>query len=110
MMRMGHTHCEYLDVIPAQVVVVVRTDEAVKCRPDGTIVSAPPPPRIVERGVLGNRLIIEATADNFSSINPSSASPMLAAASRSRRSPSRCVATHLDVLAPLAEAILHIPT
>jgi transposase len=74
MMRMGHAHCEYLDVIPAQVVVVVRTDEAVKCRLDGTIVSTPPPPRIVERGVLGNRLIIEATADKFSSISPSSGS------------------------------------
>jgi transposase len=32
---------------------------------DATIVSAPPPARIVERGVLGNRLIIEATADKF---------------------------------------------
>jgi hypothetical protein len=28
MMRMGHTHCEYLDVIPAQVVVVVRNRRA----------------------------------------------------------------------------------
>lgn len=63
MQQMGHTSCEYLDVVPAKVIVVHRIDEAVKCPVDGTIVSAPPPPRIVEKGVLGNRLIIEATAD-----------------------------------------------
>lgn len=65
MKSMGVTHCEHLDVIPAKVVVVQRTDEALKCPLDGTIVSAPPPPRIVEKGVLGNRLIVEATADKF---------------------------------------------
>src|SRR5690606_3890442 len=57
---MGHTDCEYLDVIPAKVVVIRRTDEALKCKLDDTIVTAPAPPRIVERGILGNRLIIEA--------------------------------------------------
>ncbi|MEN9580852.1 MAG: Transposase of homeodomain, partial [Pseudomonadota bacterium] len=31
MRQMGHTSCEYLDVIPAKVVVVHRIDEAVKC-------------------------------------------------------------------------------
>jgi transposase len=118
MMRMGHTHCEYLDVIPAQVVVVVRTDEAVKCRLDGTIVSAPPPPRIVERGVLGNRLIIEATADKFLDVGATRLpalehQPIERQCLRYARSGveiapqtlGRCVAVHLDVLAPLAEAI-----
>src|SRR5690606_20761089 len=31
MQQMGHTSCEYLDVIPAKVIVVHRIDEAVKC-------------------------------------------------------------------------------
>jgi transposase len=108
MVRMGHTYCEYLDVIPAQVVVVVRTDEAVKCRLDGTIVSAPPPPRIVERGVLGNRLIIEATADKFLEHQPIERQCLRYARSGVEIAPQtlgRCVAAHLDVLAPLAEAI-----
>ncbi|HEU4579447.1 MAG TPA: hypothetical protein VFS67_14395 [Polyangiaceae bacterium] len=65
MSPLGHTQCEYLEVKPAEIFVVRRSDEAVKCELDGTIVSAPPPPRIVERSVLGNRLIIEATADKF---------------------------------------------
>jgi hypothetical protein len=47
MQQMGHTSCEYLDVIPAKVVVVHRIDEALKCPLDGTIVAAPAPPRIV---------------------------------------------------------------
>src|SRR5690606_13684698 len=54
MKSLGVTHCEHLDIIPAKVVVVHRTDEALKCPLDGTIVSARPPPRIVEKGVLGN--------------------------------------------------------
>jgi transposase len=70
MQQMGHTSCEYLDVIPAKVIVVHRIDEAVKCPMDGTIVAAPPPPRIVEKGVLGNRLIIEATLDKFLNHQP----------------------------------------
>lgn len=108
MVRLGHTYCEYLDVIPAQVVVVVRTDEAVKCRLDGTIVSAPPPPRIMERGVLGNRLIIEATADKFLEHQPIERQCLRYARSGVEIAPQtlgRCVAAHLDVLAPLAEAI-----
>jgi len=108
MVRLGHSHCEYLDVIPARVVVVVRTDEALKCKLDGTIVSAPPPPRIVERGVLGNRLIIEATADKFLEHQPIERQCLRFARSGVEIAPQtlgRCVATHLDLLAPLALAI-----
>lgn len=108
MASIGHTHCEYLDVIPARVVVVRRTDEAVKCRLDGTIVAAPPPPRIVERGVLGNRLIIEATADKFLEHQPLERQCLRYARSGVEIAPQtlgRCVAAHLDLLAPLAEAI-----
>lgn len=106
--RLGHSHCEYLDVIPAKVVVVRRTDETLKCRLDGTVVSAPPPPRIVERGVLGNRLIIEATADKFLEHQPIERQCLRYARSGVEIAPQtlgRCVGVHLDLLAPLAEAI-----
>lgn len=105
---LGHSHCEYLDVIPAQVVVVRRTDEALKCQLDGTIVSAPPPPRITPRGVLGDRLIIEATADKFLEHQPIERQCLRYARSGVEIAPQtlgRCVATHLDLLAPLARAI-----
>lgn len=108
MASIGHTHCEYLDVIPARIVVVRRTDEALKCRLDDIIVSAPPPPRIVERGVLGNRLIIEATADKFLEHQPLERQCLRYARSGVEIAPQtlgRCVAAHLDLLAPLAEAI-----
>jgi len=106
--RLGHTQCEYLDVVPARVVVVQRTDETMKCKLDGTIVSAPPPPRIVERGVLGNRLIIEATADKFLEHQPIERQCLRYARGGVEIAPQtlgRCVGAHLDLLAPLAQAI-----
>ncbi|HEY6725644.1 MAG TPA: IS66 family transposase [Polyangiaceae bacterium] len=106
--RLGHTQCEYLDVIPARVVVVQRTDETLKCKLDDTIVSAPPPPRIVERGVLGNRLIIEATADKFLEHQPIERQCLRYARGGVEIAPQtlgRCVGAHLDLLAPLAHAI-----
>lgn len=108
MEKMGHTHCEYLDVIPAKVVVVHRTDEAVKCPLDGTIVAAPPPPRIVEKGVLGNRLIVEATADKFLEHQPIERQCLRFSRSGVNIAPQtlgRAVAKHLDLLAPIARAI-----
>jgi transposase len=65
MTTVGHSTCEYLDVIPARFVVVQRIDETVACPHDNTIVSAPVPPQIVERGKLGTTLIVEAMADKF---------------------------------------------
>ena len=106
--RLGHTQCEYLDVIPARVVVVQRTDETLKCKLDDTIVSAPPPPRIVERGVLRNRLIIEATADKFLEHQPIERQCLRYARGGVEIAPQtlgRCVGAHLDLLAPLAHAI-----
>ena len=60
-----HSICETLDIIPARVVVTQRLDETVACAKCDTIVSAPPPPQIVERGKLGTTLIVEAVADKF---------------------------------------------
>lgn len=109
MSPLGHTHCEYLEVKPAEVFVVRRSDEALKCQLDGTIVSAPPPPRIVERGVLGNRLIIEATADKFLEHQPLERQCLRYARSGVDIAPQtlgRCVGAHIDLLAPLAHAIV----
>lgn len=108
MRRMGFTHCEHLDVIPAKVVVVHRSDEAVKCPLDGVVVSAPPPPRIVPKGVLGNRLIVEATADKFIEHQPVERQCLRFKRMGANIAPQtlgRGVGAHLDLLAPLAAAI-----
>ena len=65
MKTVGHEVCEILEVQPARVYVIARKDETVACPHDDTIVSAKPPPQIVERGKLGDTLIIEAVADKF---------------------------------------------
>jgi transposase len=65
MTTVGHELCERLEVHPARVYVVARKDERVACPHDDSIVSAKAPPQIVERGKLGDTLIIEAVADKF---------------------------------------------
>jgi transposase len=65
MRTVGHSTCEILEIIPAKVVVLQRRDETVACPNDDSIVSAPTPPQIIERGVLGPTLIVEAVADKF---------------------------------------------
>jgi transposase len=61
----GHERCETLEIIPAELIVRVRVDESLRCPCDGTIISAPPPNRIVPRGKLGDGFIIEALADKY---------------------------------------------
>jgi transposase len=65
MKAIAHLPCERYNIVPARIVVEQRFDETVACRYDDTIVSAAVPPAIVERGTLGNELIIEATCDKF---------------------------------------------
>src|SRR6202042_2420417 len=65
MTTVGHSKCEILDVVPARVVVIERLDERVACPHDDTIVSAPTPPALVERGKLGRTLIVEALCDKY---------------------------------------------
>jgi transposase len=65
MTTVGHSICEILDVRPAQLHVRQRLDERVACPNDDTIVSAPTPPELVERGKLGATLIVESLADKF---------------------------------------------
>ena len=57
--------CESLEVRPAEVFVKQRLDETVKRPNDDTIVSASPPPQIVEKGKLGDGLIVESVADKY---------------------------------------------
>jgi transposase len=65
MTTVGHSMCEILDVRPAQLFVRQRYDERVACPVDDTIVSAPTPDQLVERGKLGRTLIVESLADKF---------------------------------------------
>ena len=50
---------------PARVFVEERLDETVACPNDDTIVSAHPPPQIVERSKLAGTLIVEAVCDKY---------------------------------------------
>jgi transposase len=65
MKTVAHSVCEILDVRPAQLIVLQRFDETVACPNDDTIVSAEPPPQIVERGKLGDRMLVEATCNKY---------------------------------------------
>jgi transposase len=65
MKTVGFSCCEILDIIPAKIIVTERRDETVACPHDDAIVSAAPTPQIVERGKLGDTLLVEATADKY---------------------------------------------
>jgi transposase len=65
MQTVAHSMCEILDVRPAELFVRQRLDERVACPNDDTIVSAPTPPELVERGKLGTTLIVESLADKY---------------------------------------------
>jgi transposase len=108
MTTVGHERCEILDIVPAQVVVKVRIDETVACPKDDTIVSAPPPPAIVERGKLGDTLIVEATGDKYLEHMPIERQCSRFAKLGVEIAPQtlgRSVSAHLDLLAPIARSI-----
>jgi transposase len=108
MRTIEHSRCELLSVIPARVVVEVRLDETVACPNDDTIVSAPPPPAIVERGKLSDALIVEATADKYLDHTPVERQCARFAQLGVEVAPQtlgRSVAAHLDLLAPVAKLI-----
>ena len=108
MTTVGHSRCTTIDVIPAKAIVIERLDERVACPKDNSIVSAPTPPAIVERGKLGDGLIIEAVCDKYLDHMPverqcarwgtygvTIAPPTL----------GRSVSAAIDLLAPVARAI-----
>jgi transposase len=108
MTTVGHSRCEILSMIPAKVFVEVRLDERVACPKDDTIVSAPTPPAIVERGKLSDALIIEATCDKYLEHSPIERQCVRFARAGVDVAPQtlgRSVATHIDLLAPLARLI-----
>lgn len=108
MTTVGHSRCEILNVIPAKVFVEVRIDERVACPKDDTIVSAPTPPAIVERGKLGDTLIIEATADKYLEHMPVERQCTRFARMGVEVAPQtlgRGVAAHIDLLEPIAKLI-----
>jgi transposase len=108
MATIAHSRCEVLNVIPARIVVEARLDETVACPKDDTIVSAAPPPAIVERGKLGDTLIIEALADKFVEHQPierQSTRYSRAGVDVAPQTLGRSVGAAIDLLAPVADLI-----
>jgi transposase len=108
MKTVGHEICERLGIIPAQLVVLRRSDETVACPIDDVIVSAPVPDALVPRGKLDDSLIVEATLDKYVEHQP-----IERQCTRWERSGvhiatqtlGRGVACAIDVFEPIAELI-----
>jgi transposase len=108
MTTVSHSSCFILNVIPARVVVEERLDETIACPNDDTIVSASPPPQIVERGKLVDTLIVEAVCDKFIEHLPIERQCTRFARAGVDVAPStlgRSVAAAIDLLAPVARLI-----
>lgn len=108
MTTVAHSTCEVLDVVPARVVVVQRRDETVACPHDDAIVSAPAPLQLVERGVLGTTLVVEALADKYLEHQPIERQCLRFACAGVDIAPQtlgRSVASAIDLLEPVAKLI-----
>lgn len=108
MKTVGYSRCEKLELRPAEIFVEERRDERVAFPHDDTIVSAPTPPEIVERGALGSVLIVEAACDKFLEHLPIERQSRRWLRSRVHLSPrtlGRAVCALLDLLEPVANAI-----
>jgi transposase len=108
MTTVGHSTCEILDVRPAELYVRRRMDERVACPNDDTIVSAPTPPELVERGKLGTKLIVESLADKYLEHQPVERQCLHWSRSGVDIAPQtlgRAVAKAIDTLAPIATLI-----
>ena len=108
MQTVGHSSCLTLNVIPARIVVEERLDETVACPNDDTIVSAPTPAQIVERGKLGDTLIVEAVCDKYIEHFPIERQCSRWARGGVDVAPQtlgRSVGAALDLLAPVARLI-----
>jgi transposase len=108
METVAHSVCETINVVPARFFVERRIDETVACPNDDAIVSAAPPPAIVERGKLGDTLITEATCDKFIEHQPVERQCLRFARAGIDIAPqtlARSVAAHIDLLTPIADLI-----
>jgi transposase len=108
MTTVSHSSCFILNVIPARIVVEERLDETIACPNDDTIVSACPPPQIVERGKLADTLIVEAVCDKFIEHLPIERQCTRFARAGVDVAPptlGRSVAAAIDLLAPVARLI-----
>ncbi len=108
MSTVGYSVCEVLDVRPAELFVRQRLDERVACPNDDTIVSAPTPPELVERGKLGATLIIESLADKYLEHLPIERQCLRWSRSGVDIAPQtlgHSVAVAIDTLAPIANMI-----
>ena len=108
MTTVGHSMCEILDVRPAQLFVRQRYGERVACPVDDTIVSAPTPEELVERGKLGRTLIIESLADKFLEHQPIERQCLRWSRDGVDIAPQtlgRSVAAGIDLLGPVARLI-----
>jgi len=108
MTTVSHSSCLVLNVIPARVFVEERLDETIACPNDDTIVSASPPPQIVERGKLADTLIVEAVCDKYIEhlpIERQCARFTRAGVDVAPQTLGRSVSTALDLLAPVARLI-----
>jgi transposase len=108
MTTVSHSSCLVFNVVPARVFVEERLDETVACPNDDTIVSASPPPQIVERGKLADTLIVEAVCDKFIEhlpIERQCARFARAGVDVAPQTLGRSVSAALDLLAPVARMI-----
>lgn len=108
MTTVGHEVCERLEIEPARIYVLQRKDERVACPNDDTIVSAKAPPQIVERGKLGDVLIVEATGDKYLEHQPIERQCRRyarAGVDIPSQTLGRSVAAEIELLSPIARAI-----
>jgi len=108
MKTVSHSICEILDVRPAELFVRQRLDERVACPNDDTIVSAPTPPELVERGKLGTTLIVESLADKYLEHQPIERQCLRWSRTGVDIAPQtlgRGVGAAIDALAPIARMI-----
>jgi len=108
MTTVSHSVCEILDVRPAELIVRCRLDERIACRNDDTIVSAPTPPQLIERGKLGTTLIVESLADKYLEHQPVERQCLRWSRTGVNVAPQtlgRGVAAAIDALSPVARAI-----
>jgi transposase len=108
MTTVSHSSCLILNVVPARVFVEERLDETIACPNDDTIVSASPPPQIIERGKLADTLIVESVCDKYIEHQPierQCARFARAGVDVAPQTLGRGVTAALDLLAPVAKLI-----